>query len=132
MFCYTVAHSCRHLQQIGIQKKHFYPDGVYNIYPEGDGKAIPAYCDMSRDGGGWTLLVSSHTNSWTAENVRQRNLENPRLDGDYSILLYGDVIKNSLNIKGSTFEYRLEAQSRGKCLREMFLISYLSCEYQFL
>ena len=112
-----MVHSCHHLQQISIEKNHNYPDGVYNIYPEGNEKAIPAYCDMTRDGGGWTLLVTSHTNSWTAENVRQRNLKKPRLDGDYSMLSYGNVIKNSLNVKGSKFEYRLEAQSRGNYLK---------------
>ena len=108
-----MVHSCRHLQQIGIETNHDFPDGVYKIYPTGQNKPILAYCDMSRDGGGWTLLVSSHTNSWTADNVKLRNSKSPRLDDDYSMLTYADSIKNNVNIKGLTFEYRLEAQSRG-------------------
>lgn len=68
---------------------------------------------MSRDGGGWTLLVSSHTNSWTAQNVKLRNADSPKLNEDYSILQYADNIKDNINVAGSKFEYRLEAQSRG-------------------
>ena len=107
-------HSCRHLKQISIETDHDFPDGVYKIYPKGQNKPILTYCDMSRDGGGWTLLVTSHTNTWTADNVRLRNQDNPRLDGDYSILSHADTIKNNINIKGLTFEYRLEAQGRGR------------------
>jgi hypothetical protein len=58
-------------------------------------------------------LITSHTNSWTSQNVRLRNKESPSLTGDYSILQYADDIKNNLNVVGSKFEYRLEAQSRG-------------------
>ena len=68
---------------------------------------------MSRDGGGWTLLVSSHTNSWTAEDVKLRNADSPKLHEDYSILQYANDIKDNINVAGSKFEYRLEAQSRG-------------------
>ena len=104
--------SCRHLQQIGQEKNHDYPDGVYKINPTGS-QDIMAYCDMSRDGGGWTLLVASHTNSWTAQNVRVRNIDTPELYGDYSILQHADSIKDNINVDGSSFEYRLEAQSPG-------------------
>lgn len=69
---------------------------------------------MSRDGGGWTLLVASHTNSWTTANVLLRNAKSPNLYQDYSILKYGDKIKDNLNVEGLSFEYRLEAQSRGE------------------
>jgi len=119
LFSYFVLHllfaevmSCRQLQKIGLEKKHHYPDGVYKIYPTGS-QPIMTYCDMSRDGGGWTLLVSSHTNSWTAQNVKLRNADSPKLNDDYSILQYADGIKDNINVAGSKFEYRLEAQNRG-------------------
>ena len=121
---YAVVMSCRQLQKIGLEKNHNYSDGVYKIYPTGS-KPIMTYCDMSRDGGGWTLLVSSHTNSWTAQNVKLRNPNSPKLNDDYSILKYADGIKDNIYVAGSKFEYRLEAQSRGnfdedtnKCLQQ--------------
>ncbi|XP_074614387.1 uncharacterized protein LOC141874129 [Acropora palmata] len=101
--------SCRHLQQIGQEKNRDYPDGVYKINPTGS-EEISTYCDMSRDGGGWTLLVASHTNSWTKRNVYLRNENTPTLNGDFSILEHADNIKNNFDVAGSKFEYRLEAQ----------------------
>jgi len=111
--------SCRQLQQIGNEKNHYYPDGVYKINPTGS-REILAYCDMSRDGGGWTLLVASHTNSWTANNVILRNANSPQLHSDHSILQFADSIKDNINVGGSKFEYRLEAQSRGNLHFRLF------------
>ena len=110
--CVSGVISCRHLQRIAREKNHFYPDGVYKIYPTGS-RPVMTYCDMTRDGGGWTLLVTSHTNSWKAQNVKLRNTNYPKLTGDFSILQYADSIKNNKEVTGNTFEYRLEAQSRG-------------------
>lgn len=97
------------MKQTGVQ----FPDGVYTINPDGKG-TVDTYCDMSRDGGGWTLLVTSHTNTWSASDVRKRNHNRPTLNGDFSILYKADDIKDSVNVKGNWFEYRIEANERGK------------------
>ena len=89
-------------------------DGIYQIYPRGPSNPpVKTYCDMSRDGGGWTLLVTSRTNTWTKDNVRLRNPDSPSVTNDYSILKYADDIKNNLNVTGNKFEYRLEANATG-------------------
>jgi len=106
-------HSCRHLLSLGNETGVQFPDGVYTINPDGKG-AVNTYCDMSRDGGGWTLLVTSHTNTWTAKNVRKRNENKPTLSGDFSILYKADFIKDCLSVGGDGFEYRIEANERGK------------------
>ena len=68
---------------------------------------------MTSDGGGWTLLVSSHMNDWTEANVLSRGAQNPSLNKDYSMLKHADAIKRSYLISEPTFEYKLEAHTRG-------------------
>ena len=89
-------------------------DGRYTIHPSPT-LALKVYCDMTRNGGGWTLIISSHTNTWTPRNVRIRNKEEPSLDADYSILLYANKIKDTYLIKDVTFQYRIEADKLGLC-----------------
>ena len=43
-------------------------DGVYEVRPTGAAQPISVYCDMMRNGGGWTLLVTSLNNAWTVLN----------------------------------------------------------------
>ena len=69
---------------------------------------------MTRDEGGWTLIVSSHTNDWTSSNVVLRNADSPDVRKDYSILKHADKFKTHYLIKGNFFEYRLEAQEKGR------------------
>ena len=88
---------------------------MYEINPDGKG-VVKTICDMTRDGGGWTLLVASYTNKWTKQNIFRNNEMDPKLKNDYSILFKADDIKNSGNVKGSSFEYRLEADSLGKSI----------------
>ena len=88
-------------------------DGVYQIKPEPTKPSFPAYCDMTSDGGGWTLVVSSHMNDWNEVNVVLRNKDNPSLSKDYSILSLADSIKKNYLTIHSDFEYKLEAHTRG-------------------
>lgn len=48
----------------------------------------------------------------------------PKLKNDYSILFKADDIKNSGNVKGSSFEYRLEADSPGKFDHKYFTVRH--------
>ena len=109
---FVVGISCHHIRIMAEKKNMNLHDGVYTINPTGS-KAMPAYCDMSRDGGGWTLLVTSHTNSWTSKNVLLRNEGTPQLEDDYSILSRADAIKDNLNVAGESFDFRLEAEKPG-------------------
>ena len=68
---------------------------------------------MSRDGGGWTLVVSSHSNTWTANNVKNRNPNSPAIFSDYSILEYANLLKDSY-LTNDIVQYRLEAQTLGE------------------
>lgn len=84
--------------------------GVYMI-KRSSYQYLPVMCDMTSDPGAWTLLVTSVTNGWQKNQVNYRNIDNPSLSRDYSILGVGDQIKSVSG--GKTFKYKLEAKSRG-------------------
>ena len=94
-------------------------DGLYWIAnPNINGNsAIQIYADMTRDGGGWTLIVANSVAPWTAAEALSINGTNPPSNptvltsqsGKYSILSWADYIKRS----SSGFDFRFEADSLG-------------------
>jgi len=106
-----------------FQIKRDYPnsdDGIYWICdPDmNDGNAFKIYADMTRQGGGWTLIIANSVNRWTYAEAQSVNANNPPTNlynlsdqgGKYSILSYADFIKRS----ASGFQYRIEVQSLGE------------------
>ena len=74
---------------------------------------VPVYCDFAYNGGGWTLLLTaSSRDKWSIDNILGRNVQNPSLNVDYSILGWGDSIKALA--AGDKFRYRIEARSNDK------------------
>ena len=117
-FVFVAARSCKDMKEKLSAAGVIPLDGIYSITT----LTNPVYCDMSRDGGGWTLVVSSHSNSWTAENVKDRNGASPSLTFDYSILKDADSLKNTY-LTNDVVQYRLEAQNFG--MSQYFAVSPL-------
>ena len=81
--------------------------GIYQLQSSDGENAFKTFCDMTNNGGGWTLLLTSKTSlGWTNENILKRSSDKPALNQDFSILGLGDSIKG---IVDGEFEIRYEA-----------------------
>ena len=98
-------------------------DGIYPVKPTSR-LSLNVYCDMTRHGGGWTLIVSSHSNNWNGTNARLRNVDTPSVWKDYSIFQHANVFKSDVML--GPFQYRLEAEVLG-----MQSVCYLRIRYNY-
>jgi len=79
---------------------------------------VRTYCDMTRNGGGWTLLVTSANSGWLPSDVLLKGgnsswTDNTFITSDFSILQYADAIKTEPFVSSSRMQVRLEANQFG-------------------
>ena len=64
--------------------------------------------------GGHYWLQVTPTRGQLVTSEKGTTIDQRRLNGDFSILYKADDIKDSVNVKANWFEYRIEANERGK------------------
>ena len=82
----------------------FFLDGLYTIKP--GHRQVQTFCKFSDHGGAWTLvLTSASDNGWARDNVKSRNIHNPSLSSDFSLLGMADNITKMKHFQVRTYQH---------------------------
>lgn len=124
--CYDYKNSSSYKGDIGT--------GIYNIQPKVNSKTYKVYCDMKKDDGGWTLLVTAvedngkTTGNWNTTNIKKRNISSPSLANYYSILGLADSIKHISEDDKVLYRISTPEKTRGGIWKAASFLSFTSTQ----
>ena len=104
----------------------FFLDGLYTIKP--GHRQVQTFCKFSDHGGAWTLvLTSASDNGWARDNVKSRNIHNPSLSSDFSLLGMADNITKMKHFQVRTYQHVNQLTTHKSSKRSIFRYKAKKC-----